>query len=288
MNLKGARVLLTGGTGFIGSALAASLHAAKADVRLLIRPSSRGELLGRLWKKLPTLVGDLDDPAALAEAVHAADPEYVFHLAKPRDGATFEREVRRTAALASVLAAHAPNLKRWIRTAHAASDRHGRGADAELARSLASHHRLDVVTLELFLVYGPGQRAGGFPRGLAEAALSGRPIQATSESKDLLYVADAVRAYELAAIAPGAAGAWIPVGGGRLVPGKEVAQAAARAAGRPFSDVVPSDEPPRDGGHPADLDPAREKLYWTPLTSVDAGMRQLVQWLGESSGKRRG
>lgn len=285
MSLKGARVLLTGGTGFIGSHVARLLTHKNvgADVRLLVRPSSRGDALGPLWDALPRLAADLDDPGSLAAAVKACDPEYVLHLAKPRDGASFDREARATTALAASLAAGAPRMKRWVRTAHAASDAHGRGADAALARALASRFRLDVVTLELFLVYGPGQRAGEFPRGLAEAAIAGRPVEIPAEAKDMVHVLDAAEAYRLAALDPRAAGKWIPIGGGALVPGTDVARAAVRAAGRPVTDVVPPRADPFHGGHPADLRAAREILDWAPSITVDEGMAQLVQWLRDPS-----
>ena len=263
MSLKGARVLVTGATGFIGSRVVSALKAAGAEVRAPARAEA-----------------NLDEPASLSAAVKACDPEFAFHLAKPREGATFEREAKSTAALAAALAAGAPRLKRWVRTAHAASDRLGRGADAELARALAARHRLDVVTLELFLVYGPGERAGGFPRNLAEAALAGRTIVAPDEEKDLVFVDDVAQAYLAAATAPKAAGRWISIGGGRLIPGLETARAAARAAGREEL-AVAHPAAPRPGGHPADLKTARELLGWSPRTSLDEGMRQLVQWLRE-------
>jgi hypothetical protein len=254
----------------------------------LVRPSSRGDRLGPLWNKLKRATGDLGDPSSLAAAVKSVDPEFVFHLAKERDGASFEREAKATAALAAALAAGAPRLKRWVRTAHAAPESLGRGADAELARALAARHGLAIATLELRLVYGPGQRAGDFPRALAEAALDGGPLAAPGEEKDLVYVDDAAEAYRLAAEAPKAAGAWIAVGGGRLVPGLEAARAAAKAAGRRPDDARPSREAPRPGGHPADLKTARELLGWSPRTALDEGMAQLVQWLRDEREGRRG
>jgi nucleoside-diphosphate-sugar epimerase len=288
MSLRGARVLLTGGTGFIGSRLAAALHEAGADVRLLVRASSQGGLLGPLWRRLPRLTADLGDPASLAAAVRAADPELVFHLAKEREGASFEREARASVALAAALAASAPRLKRWVRTAHAAREGLGRGADAELARALAARHALHVVTLELRLVYGPGQRAGDFPRALVEAALAGRPLAAPEEAKDLVYVGDVAEAYARAAAAPGAEGAWIPIGSGRLVSGAEATRAAAKAAKRRPEDVLPPRGEPRAGGHPADTAPARALLGWSARTSLDAGMAHLVRWLRAERRSRRG
>ncbi len=287
MSLSGARVLLTGGTGFVGSNLAAALHAQGCAVHLLVRPSSRGDLLGPLWGELPRVAADLGDPASLAAAVKTVDPEYAFHLAKERGGASFEREARATTALAAALAAHAPRLKRWVRTAHAAPESLGRGADAALARALAARYGLSITTLELHLVYGPGMGAGEPLRVLAEAAAAGADVAPPAQAKDLVFVGDAARAYVLAAESADAAGAWIPVGGGRLVTGQEAARAALGAAGRGPEALRPA-AAVRPQGHPADLRPAADLLGWTPTTSLDDGMRQLLHWSREQREAGRG
>jgi UDP-glucose 4-epimerase len=285
MSLNGARVLLTGGTGFIGSHVAASLDAAKSDVRLLVRSTSSGTKLGPLWDKFPRVVADLGSPSSLAAAVKSVDPEYVIHLAKDREGSSFEREARATTALAAALGANAPSLKRWVRTAHAASPSLGRGADAELARSLAARFKVATTTLELMLVYGPGQNEGDHPRDLAEAAIAGKPVAAPGEEKDLVFVGDVAQAYLLAAQSSKANGAWIPVGGGRLVAGLDAARAALKAAGRPVKDAhAPSET--RAGGHPADLKLAKELLGWSPSTTLDAGLARLVEWLKKGEARR--
>ena len=273
MSLAGARVLLTGGTGFIGSRVAAALDAAGARVTLLARASSGGARLGPLWGALPRVTADLSDPASLAAAVLKAAPEYALHLAKDRNARGFEPQARATAALAVALA-RAPGFKRWVRTAHAGA---ARGADELLARTLAERHGLSVCTLELFLVYGPGQGRGEFPRDLVDAAAAGRPLAAPEGDKDLVFVEDVARAYLLAAERPEAAGAWIPVGGGRLVTGLEAARAAARAAGRLDADV-PAPPAGRSGGHPAPLESARSLLGWEPRVSLDEGLAKLLQW----------
>lgn len=286
MSLKGERVLLTGGTGFIGSAVARALAEEGADVRLLVRSSSNGRKLGPLWDRFDRVVADLGDASSVSSAVKSVDPEYVFHLAKDREGSSFEREARSSTALASVLSSHAPRLRRWVRTAHAAPASLGRGADQALATSLSDRFKVPLTTLELYLVYGPGQNPGDFPRDLAEAALDARPLPVPAESKDLVFVDDVASAYLLAAQSPKAAGAWIPVGGGRLVPGLDAARAAAKAAGRPHAPAAFSG-PARDGGHPADLRLAQDLLGWSPRTGLDEGLRRMVQWLRDEREVRR-
>ncbi|HEX7339514.1 MAG TPA: hopanoid-associated sugar epimerase [Rhodanobacteraceae bacterium] len=71
------RVLVTGATGFVGSAVARDLVAAGYRVRVLVRTTSRLDNLAGL--DVEQTVGDLRDPASLATAV--ADCAGVFHVA---------------------------------------------------------------------------------------------------------------------------------------------------------------------------------------------------------------
>jgi UDP-glucose 4-epimerase len=68
-----ARVLVTGGSGFIGSALVDALRASGAEVYVAdLRPFPD--------RAISTVVGDLREPDVLAEAL-APSPEVIFHLA---------------------------------------------------------------------------------------------------------------------------------------------------------------------------------------------------------------
>src|SRR5947208_8704317 len=71
------KVLVTGATGFIGSHVAQALAAQGADLRLLVRPSSRMENIASLNAELVS--GDLRDPDSLKRAMQ--DCEFVFHVA---------------------------------------------------------------------------------------------------------------------------------------------------------------------------------------------------------------
>jgi dihydroflavonol-4-reductase len=69
--------LVTGATGFVGSAVAHALVNAGRDVRVIVRPTSRRENLGDL--DVEVYEGDLTDPASLRAALN--DCDQLFHVA---------------------------------------------------------------------------------------------------------------------------------------------------------------------------------------------------------------
>src|SRR3954468_5038897 len=71
------KALVTGASGFIGSALIEELSTLGFDVHALMRKSSSAANLEGL--KYQRLEGDLGDPASLKRAVQGMN--YVFHLA---------------------------------------------------------------------------------------------------------------------------------------------------------------------------------------------------------------
>lgn len=71
------KALVTGATGFVGSAVARKLVAAGHQVRTLVRPTSDRRNLENL--AVEAVVGDLRDPASLAAALAGCDA--LFHVA---------------------------------------------------------------------------------------------------------------------------------------------------------------------------------------------------------------
>src|SRR5262245_50883254 len=71
------RVLVTGGTGFVGSAVTRALKNAGFAVRVLVRPTSPRHQLAGL--DVEFCEGDLGEPDSVAEAM--ADIRYLFHVA---------------------------------------------------------------------------------------------------------------------------------------------------------------------------------------------------------------
>src|SRR3982074_2383970 len=71
------RAFITGATGFVGSHVARALAAQGADLRLLVRSTSRLDNIADL--RADTATGDLRDPESLKKAM--AGCEFVFHVA---------------------------------------------------------------------------------------------------------------------------------------------------------------------------------------------------------------
>ena len=223
-------ILVTGATGFVGSRLVRDLVAGGEAVRVLRRPSSRMDLLGRAARDVQHAFGDVTDPVSVREAMDGV--EVVYHVAAvvafgpAARGDLRAVNVRGTAAV--VDAALDAGVGRLVHTSSiAALGRGGRGgvtdeaaewtaspsntayavskrdAEREVARAVAEG--LDAVTVNPALVFGPGARPDeGTGRIVTRVAAGGVPL-APPGGTAVVDVAD-VAAGLRAACARGGAG----------------------------------------------------------------------------------
>lgn len=315
------KACVTGGAGFIGSHLVDRLLAAGHEVVVLdnLSTGSRANLEGA-GARLTLLEGDLRDPAAVAAAV--AGCEVVFHqaalaaVARSVDNPVEVHEVNVVGTLHLLEACRAAGVRRVVfassssvygdtptlpkredaplrpRSPYAATKAAGEG----LMQAWHATYGLETVVLRYFNVYGPrqsprSQYAAVVPRFVAAVRAGEAPViyGDGQQTRDFTWVGDVVHALELAASAPGAAGAGpINLGGGERVSVLSLAQRVARAAGR---EVAPRHEPARAGDvrdSLADTARARALLGWVPRTSLDEGLARLVALPAGGSGPAAG
>lgn len=297
------RVVVTGGTGFVGAATVRVLAAAGLEVHAVdLRPPSPR-------RPLPSAVTvhrlDAGSPA-FAALVRRLRPQAVIHLAaQTRVAASlrdplgdFEANVAMTARVAR-WAAEA-GARRLVFASSAAV--YGQPQAVPLPESApcrplspyglhkllaeqyllgAAHlYGLEVVVLRYANVYGPGQEAGlegGVVASFVERALAGLPLRVEGDglqTRDFVFVDDVARA-NLLALTAAAPGAVLNVGTGQQVSVRQLAEQVLALIGeRPLEAAPPR---PGDIRHSA-LDPAAAArvLGWRAEVPLDEGLRRTV------------
>ncbi|PYM69862.1 MAG: NAD-dependent epimerase [Candidatus Rokuibacteriota bacterium] len=307
------RVLVTGGAGFIGSAIARRLVDDKHDVVVVdnLSTGSRenvplaAELVeldvaqAGFVRRLPS--GGYDAVCHLAAqsagVVSAEDPYYDLQA---NAASTLlltrwciERGVRRF-LYASSMAAYGD-----VRELPAHEDASpsvpvsyyglSKLASEHLLR-LASREGLSVTSFRMFSVYGPGQNLGNLKQGMASIYLAyllrGEPVPVTGSLerfRDFVYIDDAVEAW-MAALALGETTSPVyNVGSGSRTTVRELLAALKAALGlRPDHPVQENPGSPSDQfGIWADIRRIAKELQWRPTIPLEVGLRRMVAWAVE-------
>jgi nucleoside-diphosphate-sugar epimerase len=172
------RVLLTGGTGFLGSYVAEQLDGLDHRVRALVRPTSDLKLLKTL-KNVELAQGAVEDAASVDLAAKGVDAIiHVAGLVKARTPDEFFRvNTEGTKNLLAAAQAHAPGLKRFVYVSSLSAvgpsedgtpvrddatprpvSHYGRSKLAAEQAVLAARDRLPVTVIRPPLIYGPRDR----------------------------------------------------------------------------------------------------------------------------------
>jgi UDP-glucose 4-epimerase len=260
--LDGARVVVTGGAGFIGSHLTERL-AGRNEVTVLDL-KERTPNLASVKDRIEYVRGDVRDPKDLARAFRRKD--VVFHLAALvsvpesfRDPvAVNETNVHGT--LGVMRAAKAAGVRRVVFASSCAVY----GSNAPPLREEAPldlpspyavskaagelwcrlYHDLgqEAVALRLFNIYGPRQSPEGayaavVPKFIVAALHRKRPVVYGDgeQTRDFVYVGDAAEAFERAATATGASGAAINVGAGEPITVNRLLAVVGDVLGKPLA-----------------------------------------------------
>lgn len=312
-SLEGARTLITGGAGLIGSHVADLLVTAGAEEVVILDNLSRGRmenLAGALASRRVTLVrGDIRDPAMLAR--HFGGMDVVFHLAairltqcaeEPRlalevmvDGTFNVLEAAVAAGVGRVVAASSASIYGMAEhfpteeSHHPWSNRTLYGAakafNEGLLAAFRDTHALDYVVLRPFNVYGPRMDThGAYTEVLIrwmERIDRGQPpliFGDGAQSMDFVFVEDVARAFVLAA-ASGASGQVFNVASGTETTLKELAETLLSVMGSSlpieYGPVRALTAVPR---RLADTRRAREVLGFEARVTVPEGLERLVSW----------
>jgi UDP-glucose 4-epimerase len=282
------RVLITGGTGFVGSHLAGELEA-RGHV---VVACGRGD-------------GDLTEPGTAERLLAEHRPEALAHLAARVGRVAGERDPVETArqnAGATALVAQACAAA-GVRLAYGSSSEiYGDQGDRVLAEEDAYGARPDGVyglskrwgeeaaltfcpdaaLLRFSMPYGPGLAAGrgrGAIVSMLDQAARGMAIPAfRGIERSWCWIGDAARGAALL-IEQGAAGPWNIGRGDAEISMVDLARLACRLAGAPESLVEETDPPARQAPVHRVSSAKLRSLGWRPEVDLEEGMRRTLDWL---------
>jgi nucleoside-diphosphate-sugar epimerase len=292
--LSGQVILVTGGSGFMGS-------------RICARAVERGAIV-HAASRTPHGVGvdgvrrepvDVSDHRAAEALVRRVQPDVVLHLAsrvagaRDRDLVLPMLQANLVGAVNVMLAAGDVGCRRVVLAGSLEEPDPGdpdpvvqspyaaaKGAARWYARLFHGVYGLPVVHLRVSMVYGPGQRdLKKLVPYVTLSALRGRAPELTSGARgfDWVYIDDVADAFLAAAVAAGIDGASLDIGSGKLVTGRDIASrlcALIDTGVEPIYGAVP--ERPLDYDRVADLAAAAELLGWRPNTTLDTGLAETV------------
>ncbi len=314
-----ATILVTGGAGFIGSQTIR--HVLTHTTDRIVSVDNFDRVYDRSFKEgnIAPYAGndrfvsyevDICDSAALANVFEKEKPTHVIHLAAKadtRDAVTSPLPYVYTninGSLNVFQLAHAHNVSHIVSASSSSvygnhpnlpwseimSDIHPispygvtKLAMEHLAYSFHYNFGTSITCLRYFNVYGEGNRPGMVPYKWAEALLTGASIEMSGDGerrRDYTYVGDVVEA-TLRALETPLGFQVINIGHGSPLSLNELLALFETVTNKKA--VVtsrPSHHASVDATY-ANNEKARTLLGWSPRTSHEVGIEQLVQWFSE-------
>jgi UDP-glucose 4-epimerase len=302
------KVLVTGGSGFIGSHVVDKLREAGHDPRILdLRPSPHHD-------DVETVVGDLCDAAVTRDALAGCDA--VVHLAALADVDEVAKDPARTDAVNTrgthvlLECARAERVARFVyaSTIWVYGDAAGPEAvDEDMPLGLPKHiytatkiagemyttaygelYDLEWTILRFGIPYGPRARPAAVVPAFTARALAAQPLTIAgdgTQSRRFVYVED---------LADGVALSLQPVAANRIynLVGRE--NTSVRAIARTIRDIVGDVNIVHVEGRAGDLrggnisgERAASELGWEPTTPFVDGVRRYVDWVTAEAGTPR-
>lgn len=320
--LRGARVLITGGAGLVGSNLTDQLIRAGTREVVILDDMSRGraENLREVTSegRVTLIQDDIRNRRGVARATDGID--IVFHLAsirmpqcaeEPRlaievmaDGAFNVLEAAAAARVKKVVAASSASIYGMADCLPISEEHHPYhnttvyGATKifteALLASFREMHGLDYVILRPFNIYGPGMNIHGphtevLVRWLDRISLGLPPIifGDRNQSMDFIYVEDVARAFLLAATTD-ISGETFNVATGVETTLKQLAQSLLAAMESPLGiEFGPQRNLAMVARSFADTRKATHYLGFTAQVPLMEGLRRLVAWWREQTRSAR-
>jgi nucleoside-diphosphate-sugar epimerase len=293
IEIRGLKILVTGGGGFLGSHLCRRL----CDEGGEVHATSRFDRIssGPIWWK-----ADMADLSTARRLLADVKPDIIYHLAGSVGASPdFDLIVPAyhsllTSTVNLLVAGTEIGCRRIILSGSFTEPVPGRTdpnpsspyaaakwAASGYGRMFHSLFQTPVVILRPFMVYGPAQAPSKLVPSLILSLIGGHPPRISSGKRkaDWVYVSDVIDGFVSAAMTPAIEGATIDLGSGSLVSIREIVERVVAEVGSDLDPVFGAvSDRPGENEIVADTARASVTLGWAPTTSLESGLRQTVEW----------
>ena len=301
------RILVTGGTGFVGANLARRLLRDGHNVHLIVRHGYAKWRIKSIISDVHVHEMDLSNRKMVETVVGKIQPDWIFHLAAY--GAYSDQNdlrlmlrtnVTGTSNLVDVCVergfeafvnAGSSSEYGFKNAPPSEEDRIDPNSQYAVTKSFATQycafaarkHNMNVVTLRLYSVYGPYEDKRRFIPTLVAHAIKGRlpPLVAPETARDFVYVDDVCESFTLAATkSVPERGLVYNIGSGIQTTIRQAVNIAIAMFGikeEPLWNTMPGRQWDTDKWV-ADSHLARTCLDWHPGYSFRDGLQKMVEW----------
>ena len=307
--MNDARVLITGGNGFIGSHLCNAILAGYPEAHVCLGDVKAGFPNPVLRTNIGTELVKLDirDHQGTRKQVDSLEPTHVFHLAAfvnaGRDpaliGEVIEINISGTANLLRGLLDHEVESIVHLGTSEIYGDNEppfteemparptspysiSKVASESFCQLFSKVHGLPVVCLRPFNVFGEGQGEGMMIPQVITSCLANRSIDLTEgrQSREVNHVSDIVNGILRASLTSSARGEIINLGSGQEISVKELAVRIKQLSGS--TSTLNFGALAYRGNEIwrmfCDNTKARRILGWKPIVNLEEGLIRTINW----------
>ncbi|WP_428324015.1 NAD-dependent epimerase/dehydratase family protein [Nitrosopumilus sp.] len=300
------KILITGGTGFVGSNLVRRLAKSNNEIHLLTKKSSNFWRIKDIKKEMNIHKVDLCEKEKLKKIINKIKPEIIFHIAaygvqhsENNMSKILESNIIGTFNLFSVLSNQ--NIKRIINVGsvfeYGESNKKNlseidclrpssfyeitKNTQTNMANYFFKFRSLPITTLRLFTPYGRFEKKGRLITDIMLSIINKKELKITSPkvARDFIFIDDVIDVMIKASKISNINGETFNIGFGKPHSVENIIKISEKISNQKIQTTIVNrvDKKSKRNGY-ANINKAKKILNWKPKYSIEKGLKKSYGW----------